>query len=434
MSDFIESVDEASRAGLDQIRVIGLGGCGCNTITHLANYGLKGPKLIAANSDLQALERCEAANKVILGPKCTHGTGCGGNPEKGREAAMESKDVLLEQLLGAKIVFITAGMGGGTGTGAAPVLAEAISKLPDRPLLVAVILLPFGYEESRMTVGKMLIRDLSHYCNSIIPVYNDKLIKHYPKAKFTECVKMADDILLRAVACVTDLIQNPGLINLDLSDICSALEFKGKAIMGCGEASGEDRAEIALRQAIDSPLMADISIEGAKALLVNITADDDILMGEFAYINESLKKIVGRCGAVFSGIAIDNRLKETGTLKLTVIATGLGLEEEMPIELPLEQEAVITLAPEPIIQQTPEQFSQPQPMTGQVAAGAQGSSSIMHSNPVNNDPPQKRVIRLGGVSNRNPSGYGKPSDGDSQSAKFGGKNIDEPSFMRNRQD
>ena len=341
MSDFIETADDGAKIGLDRVRVLGLGGCGCNTVAHLATYGLKGPKLIACNSDLQALDLCPAPHKIVMGPKCTSGTGCGGNPDLGAAAAQESIETILEAVGDAKIVFLTAGMGGGTGTGSAPVVAKAVSGLPNPPIQVAVILLPFAYEARRLREGKAVLARLSEYCSCVIPVYNDRLVKCYTKARTTECLRLADEILLRAVVSVTDLVQYPGVINLDMQDIISVLSFRGQAVMGCGEAAGEDRIDKALEMAINSPLMADQSIRGAKALLVNITSDDDILMGETAGLNERLSREVGGDCELFSGFAVDNSLKASGLLKVTVIATGLELEESVRELVP------IVFAPEP---------------------------------------------------------------------------------------
>jgi cell division protein FtsZ len=420
MREIIESMDRADRdhkSGLDKVMVLGLGGCGSNTVAHLANYGLKGPKLIAANSDLQALDLCPAPHKIVLGPKCAGGTGCGGDPAMGAKAAEESMETILEELKGAQIVFITAGMGGGTGTGASPVVAKALSELPDPPLLVAVILLPFGYEAKRLRMGKQVLVQLSRYCKSVIPVYNDQLVKCFPKARTVECLRIADDILLRAVASVTDLIQYPGYVNVDMKDVKSVLGHSGQAIMGCGEAAGDDRVEQALKMAVNSPLMADATVAGAKAALVNITSDDDILMGETASINDAISKAVGSDCNFIWGMAVDNTLKESGLMKVTVIATGLPLDESLrelePIVLEPELEPDIVLKPEPAITLAapivspappePEPEPMPEPELKQVV--------------------KRRVIKLGGGgSSRSRLDNLKDDGGDSLN------------FMRNRQD
>ncbi|MDR2442269.1 MAG: cell division FtsZ family protein [Deltaproteobacteria bacterium] len=446
MNELIESLDSATRAGLDQIRVIGLGGCGCNTISHLVNYGLKGPKLIAANSDQQALDKCNSANKIILGPKCTKGTGCGGIPARGRDATLESIDVVLNELSGAKVVFITAGMGGGTGTGAAPVVAEALSKLADPPVIVSVILLPFGFEKKRLAVGKATLRELSKYCHNVIPVYNDNFIKCFPKAKVIDCLKMADDVLLRAVVSVTDLIEFPGYVNLDMRDIRTALSFKGKAIMGCGEASGVDREKHALHQAITSPLMSEVAMVAPKALLVNVTGDRDMLISEFEYINGSMTESTDIDCEVFVGMAFDDRLKESGTLKVTVIATGLPLDDEeeqqevksadglkksqnlnfeAPIIVSMEPEIDIAVAPE--TGELESVNAKSQESIGQQVRAPYGRAQVER-------PVQKRLIRLSPGVNRNSPGLAKSPDGLQGAGKYGGSNYDEPSFMRNRKD
>jgi cell division protein FtsZ len=247
-------------------------------------------------------------------------------------------------------------MGGGTGTGAAPVVAEALSKLAEPPVIVAVISMPFSFEKKRLAVGKATLRELSKYCHNVIPVYNDNFIKCFPKAKVIDCLKMADDVLLRAVVSVTDLIEFPGYVNLDLRDICTALSYKGQAIMGCGEASGENREKQALHQAINSPLMSEVSMESPKALLVNVTGDRDMLMGEFDYINKYLAGTTEDNCEVFVGMAFDDRLKESGALKVTVIATGLpleGIEAENNLvssKAGINSEVDLPVEPEPIVE------------------------------------------------------------------------------------
>ena len=426
MTDFIESmdrVDKDHRSGLDRVMVLGLGGCGCNTVAHLANYGLKGPKLIAANSDLQALDRCPAPHKIALGPKSTGGTGCGGDPQKGAKAAEESMEHIFEALKGAEIVYLTAGMGGGTGTGAAPVVAKALSELPQPPLLVAVILLPFSRERKRMKMGKQVLVQLSRYCKSVIPVYNDMLAKCFPKVRTIECMGLADDILLRAVVSVTDLIQYPGHVNVDMNDVRSILSYPGQAIMGCGEAAGEDRVNEALKMAVNSPLMADVSVAGAKGVLVNITSDDDILMWETDSINDAVSKVVGEDCDYIWGMAIDNTLKENGLMKITVIATGLELDESLkefePIVLSPEPEPEIIMSAEPAITLAPPPAPAPAPSLAPAASPEPELEPAAELKQV----VRRRVIKLGGGSLGRNRLEGLKDDIN-----------DSPSFMRNRQD
>jgi cell division protein FtsZ len=300
-------------------------------------------------------------------------------------------------------------MGGGTGTGAAPVVAKALSELANPPLIVGVILLPFGYEPKRLKMGKQVLVELSRYCKSVIPVYNDQLLRTFPKARTIDCLRIADDILLRAVASVTDLIERPGIVNVDMKDVKSVLGHNGQAIMGCGEASGEDRAEKALKMAVNSPLMADVSLSGAKAALVNITSDEDILLWETASLNEAVNKAVGESCNFIWGMAVDNSLKETGLMKVTVIATGLALDDSLkelePIVLQPEDEPVIVLVPEQALTLAPApppQEPEPELELKQVV--------------------KRRIIKLGG--------------GQALKGALGPKedNSDSPSFMRNRQD
>lgn len=427
MNEFIGPVDNAGdqdKSGLGNVMVLGLGGCGCNTVAHLVNYGLKGPKLIGANSDAHALDRLPIPHKIILGPKCAGGTGCGGLAEMGAKAAMESMDVVVEAVKGAQIVFITAGMGGGTGTGSAPVVAKTLSELKDPPLLVAVILLPFEYEPKRYREGKQVLVELSRYCKSVIPVYNDRLAKLYSKMKTKECFKLADDTLLRAVVSVTDLIQYPGYVNVDMKDVHSVLSHQGQAVMGFGEAAGDDRVEQALKMAINSPLMADATLTGAKAVLVNITSDDDILMGETASINETISRSVGENCNYIWGMAWDNSLKESGKLKVTIIATGLELDES------LKELEPIVLLPEPEIEVNVSSDSDSILRFNQEVAKAAASEKVEDKKPEPQaaepaaEPKQvvkRRVVKLGGGLGRlQPSHYDDDPDdgGDSPSFTF----------------
>ena len=334
MTDFIESmdrVDKDHRSGLDRVMVLGLGGCGCNTVAHLANYGLKGPKLIAANSDLQALDRCPAPHKIALGPKSTGGTGCGGDPQKGAKAAEESMEHIFEALKGAEIVYLTAGMGGGTGTGAAPVVAKALSELPQPPLFVAVILLPFSRERKRMKMGKQVLVQLSRYCKSVIPVYNDMLAKCFPKRfrQAGESSDPADDALLQAAKRVADMIRMEPRLGIDMFDIKTVLSHSGQAVMVCAEGTGEDRAAEVAEMAIGHPLMAVLSVASPKGLLVNINSDDDILFAEFVSVIEAVVNFVGGDCDNLSSLSIDNSLKENRLMRMTAIAIGLELDESL---------------------------------------------------------------------------------------------------------
>ncbi|MDR1545161.1 MAG: cell division protein FtsZ [Deltaproteobacteria bacterium] len=350
MTDIIEPIEplESALQNLHSIKVFGIGGCGNNAVNHMIQSGLSGPIFVAANSDLQDLNRCLAPIKIQVGVKCTRGLGCGGDPEMGRQAAEEDIDVVKEQLEGANIVFITAGLGGGTGTGGAPVVAEALSRLDNPPLVVSVVTMPFNHERGRVKLSEKALRDLTRHSNCVITVPNAKLIKVLPHGTLKECRAMADDVLLRAVSSITDIIQRPSEFNnLDFSDIREAMAERGQAIMGYGQAEGEGRALKALKQAISSPLIADLSIKGAKSILVNITADSNLRMDEFMSVNEALAQMASANAAFFSGAAVDESLAKSGVLKVTVLASGLVPGEVEPIDVGLAAEPMAA-DPEPV--------------------------------------------------------------------------------------
>jgi cell division protein FtsZ len=323
--------------------------------------------LIAANTDVAHLiNKCIAPNKIQIGVECTEGLGAGGDPDKGRQAAEESMPTLIEILGDSHITFVTAGLGGGTGTGAAPAVVEALTKLKKPPLVVSVVVLPFDHEQDRPEKAKPAMEALLAHSNSLICISNAKLMEIMPDNSCKECWAMADQVLYRAVSCITDLILNPGEIHLDFADIRTALSAKGLAVMGIGEASGEGRGLRAVQMAINSPLMENQSINGAKYLLINIIADDELKIREFKEINEFLVNQAAPNVKVFSGLTYDNDLRESGLLKVTVIATGLDPnagaknrpekleDDEAPITLEVEAEPHITLSSDPVQQQQPE--------------------------------------------------------------------------------
>jgi cell division protein FtsZ len=426
MNEVIELM-ASSMSGVEKIKVFGIGGCGNNAINHMIESGLSGPVYVAANSDLQDLNRCKAVQKIQVGAKLTQGLGCGGNPEIGRKAAEETIDEILDVLRDARIVFITAGLGGGTGTGGAPVIAEALSKLegPKRPLVVSVVVLPFEHEINRLILAKKALNELAQFSNSIIPIDNSKLIKVMPKATVKESRATADNILVRAVGSITDLIAYPGEFNLDFNDINTVLGFRGHAIMGYGQASGEDRVPHAIRQAISSPLMADVSINGAKAILVNITADSNLLLSEFTSVNEELVKAVGVSQdlKVFSGNTVDESLSESKTIKITVIATGLAMasaEEPIPLEDCIEDDTLLVAA-EPQIAAEPQMAAPAAPLV--VPLRPRGGQVIrMTPNTV-----AQRAVPMGGYSKYEENSLVDPSN---NNPKF----YEKPTFMRNPAD
>jgi cell division protein FtsZ len=312
------------------IRVLGIGGCGNKAVNHMIKEGLDGPEYIALNSDPQDLDNCLATTKLLIGEKATKRGGCGGDPILGQKACEESLERRLEILEGTDMLFITAGMGGGTGSGGAPVVAQALSEGEEPPLIVGIVATPFGYERQRMRISEEVVKDLTSHCNCIITVSNAKLQETAPKQTTVEQAQaMANDILYKAVAGIIEILTKPGSFNnLDYRDIRSVMGVKGPGLIGLGESAGEDRAKKAFKNAIASPLMGNASIKGAKRILVNITGDDSVLFEEFNEINMMAADEADPDAQIFAGMVTDNSLKSEGTLRVTVIATGLGHEEE----------------------------------------------------------------------------------------------------------
>ena len=311
-----------------KIKVIGIGGAGNNAVNNMISAGLDGVAFIAANTDLQDLEHSAAPIKLQLGAELTKGLGCGANPEVGRAAAQENVDEIIELLGDSDMVFITAGMGGGTGTGAAPVVIECLKGLENPPLTVAVVTKPFHFEGTRrMKQGEEGIDRLKEFADTIITVPNDRLIAMAPRGcSIKDAFKMADDVLLQAVKGVSDLIQLPGLINIDFRDAQTIMSNKGQALMGTGLASGPERAVNAAQQAISSPLLEDVSIEGAEGILINISCSEgNVSLEEVNEACSLIQKEAHPDANVIFGVAWDNSLEED--IRITVIATGIGKKE-----------------------------------------------------------------------------------------------------------
>ena len=326
MSDLRKFEDEAGRlakSSLEKVAVLGLGGCGCDIVASLAESGVKGPKLICANSDAQSLDRSPVPDKILLGPKHAGGRGCGGDAELGAKAAMESMDGILEAVKGAQIAFIVAGLGGGTGAGAAPVVAKTLSELDDPPLLAMLAVMPLGFETGRIQHGASILAKLSRCCKIVIPIHSERLVRFSPQLTLSEFRKLVDDALARAVTSVTDLIEAFEGGGLEMMDVRLALSHPGRAVMGFGDGAGEDRVQKALNMAFTSPMMADVSLAEAKAVLVNITSDADILMREANSINQAIGGLVGDKCEYLWGLVLSDSLKGSGMLKLTILATGL---------------------------------------------------------------------------------------------------------------
>ena len=304
------------------IKVVGVGGGGSNAVQHMLSARIEGVDFICANTDAQALKNCSVPVTLQMGSSITKGLGAGANPEIGRQAAQEDLEHIREVLQGADMVFITAGMGGGTGTGAAPVVAQLAREMGI--LTVAVVTKPFPFEgRKRMDVAVNGIRELSQSVDSLITIPNEKLLTVLGKnASLLDAFKAANDVLLGAVQGIAELITNPGLINVDFADVRTVMSEMGVAMMGTGKAVGDGRAREAAESAVASPLLENVNLAGAKGLLVNITAGQDLTIGEFEEVGNTIKELASDDATVVVGTAIDESMKNE--LRVTIVATGLG--------------------------------------------------------------------------------------------------------------
>lgn len=318
MFDFVESENSA------KIKVIGVGGAGGNAINNMIESKLKGVKFIAVNTDAQALEVSKAPAKIQIGERLTEGLGAGANPEIGRQAAMENIDDIRKTVEDSHMVFITAGLGGGTGTGAAPVISEASKEIG--VLTVAVVTKPFGFEgKLRMKQAEAGLDALKNVVDTVITIPNDRLRGLASKnATMLEMFKKADEVLLHSVKGVTDLIMMPGLVNLDFADVRTTMSKAGLALMGSGVARGENRAVEAAQRAISHPLLEDISIAGARGVLMNITSGPDLTMAEMTEASDLIYDEVGDEADIIWGAVLDETIGDE--FRVTVIATGIGSE------------------------------------------------------------------------------------------------------------
>jgi cell division protein FtsZ len=304
------------------IKVIGVGGGGGNAVKHMIANKVEGVEFICANTDAQALKDIDVRTVLQLGTSTTKGLGAGANPDVGRQAAMEDRERIAEILRGADMVFIAAGMGGGTGTGAAPVVAEVARDLGI--LTVAVVTKPFPFEgRKRMAIADAGIKELSERVDSLITIPNEKLLSVLGKTtSLLDAFKAANNVLHGAVQGIADLIMRPGMINVDFADVRTVMSEMGMAMMGTGRATGEHRAREAAESAIRSPLLEDVNLQGAKGILVNITAGLDLSMGEFAEVGNVIEEFASADATVVVGTVIDPEM--TNELRVTVVATGLG--------------------------------------------------------------------------------------------------------------
>ena len=329
----VNAVFELEENGLDQlakIKVIGVGGGGSNAVNRMINFGLQGVEFIAVNTDAQALLKSLAPKRMQIGEKLTRGLGAGARPEIGQKAAEESRDDILEALRGADMVFVTAGMGGGTGTGAAPVVAECAREIG--ALTVGVVTKPFGFEgKKRERNAESGIANLKQHVDTIITIPNDRLMQVVDKkTPITQAFQIADDVLRQGVKGISDLIALPGLVNLDFADVQSVMSNAGSALMDIGEASGEGAAIEAAKAAIASPLL-ETSIDGARGILLNVTgAEENLSMYEIQEASEAIHDAADSQANIIWGASIDNTMGDK--VRVTVIATGFDAPETIGVQ------------------------------------------------------------------------------------------------------
>jgi cell division protein FtsZ len=315
-----ELMDAYSQSAV--IKVIGVGGGGGNAVAHMVTAGIDGVEFMCINTDSQALKHAKVKTALQIGCNITKGLGAGADPEVGRQAAMEDRDRIVELIEGCDMLFITCGMGGGTGTGAAPVVAQVAKELGI--LTVAVVTKPFEMEGSKRTfVADHGIAELGKYCDSLITIPNQKLLTVLgPQTTLLDAFKAANQVLQGAVQGIAELITRPGLINVDFADVRTVMAETGMAMMGSGAASGEGRARAAAEAAVSSPLLEDINLAGAHGILVNVTAGMDLSIGEFQEVGQIVKQFASEDATVVVGTVIDPEL--SNQVRVTVVATGLG--------------------------------------------------------------------------------------------------------------
>ncbi len=316
------------------IKVIGIGGGGGNAVQNMVDAGIEGVDFLCLNTDIQALKNKDPKSSIQIGCNLTKGLGAGADPEVGRQAAMEDRERIQEAIDGTDMLFITAGMGGGTGTGAAPVVAQIAKEMGI--LTVAVVTKPFTFErKKRMDLAEEGIENLSQYVDSLITIPNEKLIPVLGRdTSMLEVFMAANDVLKGAVQGIAELITCPGLINVDFADVRTVMSEMGMAMMGTGVASGEDRAREAAEKAIASPLLEDVNIAGAKGILVNVTAGLDLSIGELDDVGSIITEMASADATVVVGTVIDAEM-EAGTLRVTMVATGLGGTKQEDVEKPV---------------------------------------------------------------------------------------------------
>ncbi len=382
------------------IKVVGVGGGGGNAVKNMVDAGIEGVEFICANTDAQALETSGVKTILQLGSSLTKGLGAGADPAVGRESALEDRERIKELILGTDMLFITAGMGGGTGTGAAPVVAEMAKELGI--LTVAIVTTPFPFEgPKRMSSAKGGIEELRNSVDSLITIPNQKLLTSLGKnVTLLDAFKAANDVLLDAVQGISELITRPGLINVDFADVKTVMTDMGVAMMGSGSASGDDRATKATEQAISSPLLEDVNLQGAQGVLVNITAGMDMGINEFDEVGEVVRQFASDDAIVVVGTVIDPEMSDE--IRVTLVATGLREEEEIELAKTLNA-------------QTQQK---------------QRAQTRSHLKPVILEPAQKTAVGAENVVVNNERSYG----GTSNSNKPQYDSLDIPAFLRNQAD
>ncbi|MBN0977583.1 MULTISPECIES: cell division protein FtsZ [Pseudomonas] len=362
------------------IKVIGVGGGGGNAVNHMVKSNIEGVEFICANTDAQALKSIGARTILQLGTAVTKGLGAGANPEVGRQAALEDRERIAEVLQGTNMVFITTGMGGGTGTGAAPIIAEVAKEMGI--LTVAVVTRPFPFEgRKRMQIADEGIRLLSESVDSLITIPNEKLLTILGKdASLLSAFAKADDVLAGAVRGISDIIKRPGMINVDFADVRTVMSEMGMAMMGTGCASGPNRAREATEAAIRNPLLEDVNLQGARGILVNITAGPDLSLGEYSDVGSIIEAFASEHAMVKVGTVIDPDMRDE--LHVTVVATGLGAKIEKPVKVidnTVHTSQATAAAPAPARQELPSvnyrDLDRPTVMRNQAQAGAAASRS-----------------------------------------------------------
>ncbi len=340
------------------IKVIGVGGGGGNAVQHMVAQGIEGVEYICVNTDVQALKKMEVRSTMQIGQGITKGLGAGADPGIGRQAALEDRERIQESIAGSNMLFVTAGMGGGTGTGAAPVIAQIAKEMGI--LTVAVVTKPFAFEKSkRMTQADAGLKELANVVDSLITIPNDKLLAVLGKqASLLDAFGKANDVLRGAVQGIAELITCPGLINVDFADVRTVMSEMGMAMMGTGSAMGENRAREAALAAISSPLLEDVNISGAQGILVNVTAGLDLAIGELDDVGTAITEMASPDANVVVGTVIDSNMTD-GELRVTMVATGLGKEKVLVEDKPAAEPAPVAVMPDTMAEPDYEELSKP---------------------------------------------------------------------------